>query len=111
MAERLARIPVASTRAIVAPIRHELQSPQYLPYFDAMVVDDSGRVWLRTFKGTRARIRRWTVYNESGGKRGVVDMPEALDVSSVRGNALVGILRRDGESDLVVRHELVRRIR
>lgn len=76
-----------------------------------MVVDDSGRVWLRTFKGTRARIRRWTVYNESGGKRGVVDMPEALDVSSVRGNALVGILRRDGESDLVVRHELVRRIR
>ena len=111
VADRLARIPVASTRAIVAPIRDELQSPPYLPYFDAMVVDDSGHVWLRTFEGTRAGIRRWAVYSESGGERGAVDMPEALDVSAIRGNALVGILRRDGESDLVVRHELVRHTR
>jgi hypothetical protein len=109
VSERLARIPVASTRAIVAPIRDELPQPSHFPFFDTMVADDSGRVWLRTFVEARAGMRQWAVYAENVWKGEAIHTPEELDVHAIRGRTLVGVVRRDGESDVVARYELIRR--
>lgn len=108
-AERLAQIPVASTRKMVAPIRDELPEPREMPFFDAIVADDSDHVWVRTYEGDAEGFRLWYAFNQRGEFLGRLATPSALEVTEIAHGHVLGVLRSTTGGERVVRYRLRRR--
>ncbi|HET6680586.1 MAG TPA: hypothetical protein VFG84_05255 [Gemmatimonadaceae bacterium] len=106
--ERLARIVNPETRRIVAPIFDEFPDIREFPYLDAMVVDDSDRVWVRTFEEYGENWSRWRAFDGSGVELGALALPAALEVIEIRDGHVLGILRDSAGAQSVARYQLHR---
>jgi hypothetical protein len=108
--ERLATIPVAETRRIVAPIRSELPEAEELPYVDAVVTGPRDVVWLRSFEGDARGWRLWHAYGADGSSQGTLVLPSALEVMEIGDNSVLGVLREESGDERVVRYRFRQRV-
>lgn len=94
--ERLAQITSEEVRKVVSPIRDELPLPEYLPYADRLLADDSDRVWLRTFDSTDTTSVTWWAFSTNGQMLGTFSAPSNLEITEIRDSRVLGVLRLEG---------------
>ena len=104
--ERLSTLPFARTRKMIAPIRDEMPHPARFPYFDALVADDEGQIWLRTFEGYGAGHRIWRVFAADGALAATVRLPAGLQVTEIARGTILGIARDSTGGERVVRYQI-----
>ena len=81
--------------------------PQIMPYWDAFIVDDAGRLWVQEYhytSGPETTPRAWHIYGEAGVHLGTLNLPIAnRPLPVVRGNRLAGVVRDElGVTSVVV---------
>ncbi len=64
-----------------------IEYPARRPSYDRMLVDDSGRIWVREADGSEV----WRVFGDDGVVEGVVTLPEGFDLRGVRENEAFGV--------------------
>ncbi len=101
LSERLAAIPFPSTRRIVAPIGDEIPPQARFPYWDALMADDAGRIWLRTFEGFDSSDRTWRLFVPGRATNVAIRLPADLQVTEISRGDLLGIQRDSTGSERV----------
>lgn len=87
----LDRIGRSSAREHLESVLRELDLPARRPAFDAMRLDDEGRLWVREGGGPTGAVgRRWIVFDSAGGIRAVAILPADLEVHRVGRDRVVG---------------------
>lgn len=67
--------------------------PEHKPFFDLLLADDEGNIWVRAFPPTDPAPERWTVLSAAGRWLGVVRMPDGFRLSQVARGRVYGIHR------------------
>lgn len=114
-AERDARldIPLPPGAASLPPFFvqaiEDMPSPETRPAYAAMLVDPTGAVWLRPFRGTTedGGPEHWLVLGSDGAWLGSVEIPEDFRVMEIGVDEILGV-RTD---ELDVQHPQVLRLR
>ena len=65
--------------------------PQELPAFDQMLVDSSGRLWVRESATELDRSALWVVLNADGHPLARLRLPAPLSVTAVNGDRILGV--------------------
>jgi hypothetical protein len=76
------------------------------PYFDALLADDEGRLWVRSYDVPGEEPQpQWLVFDTTGSVAARIDMPAGLRVYEARRDRVLG-MRRDslGVEQVVVLH-------
>ncbi|HZD04847.1 MAG TPA: hypothetical protein VE173_08010, partial [Longimicrobiales bacterium] len=71
--------------------------PEIRPYFDALLWDDEGRLWVGRVHPEDAQLRTWDVFSEEGDLLGAVELPAELRVTAVAKGVVWGIQRDELE--------------
>lgn len=69
--------------------------PRARPYFDALLWDDQGRLWVGRVAPEEAELRTWDVFSEEGELLGAVELPAELRVMAVVSGIVWGIRQDD----------------
>ena len=87
----------------------DMPSPETRPAYDAMLVDPTGAVWLRPFRGTSedGGPEHWLVLGSDGSWLGSVEIPEDFRVMEIGIDEILGVWT-DG---MDVQHPQVLRLR
>ncbi|MCG6955435.1 MAG: hypothetical protein LJF04_05530, partial [Gemmatimonadetes bacterium] len=80
--------------------------PELRPAYDALVVDDHGRLWLRRWEGTTPETLRWWVFGPDAALLGYVDLPGRFRLEEVRNGQAWGVARDELDVSYVVRYRL-----
>lgn len=67
--------------------------PDHKPFFDRLLADDEGNIWVRTPPPPDPAPERWTVLGSGGRWLGVVQMPDGFGLSQVARGRVYGIHR------------------
>ncbi|MDE2826024.1 MAG: hypothetical protein OXL40_01770 [Bacteroidota bacterium] len=89
--------------------QHELRSvaPKTRPAYEALVLDDSERIWLRLSAPEGALEARWIVVNLKGRIHATTKLPSTVRLKVVAGNRAIGTSIDDEQgAPLVVAHEI-----
>ncbi len=62
------------------------------PYFDRIVVDTEGELWVRTWAGYGG-VQEWLVFDRNGVLQGVVSTPASLEITDIGGDYILGLSR------------------
>ncbi len=62
------------------------------PWFDRIVVDTEGELWVRTWAGYGG-AQEWFVFDRSGVWQGVVSTPASLEITDIGGDYILGLSR------------------
>lgn len=71
-----------------------LQTPENMPIFNDLIVDDEGAIWMEAFEAPSGRSGRWFVLDAAGRPVGMVQLPPA-DVLAIRRDTI--LMRAEGE--------------
>lgn len=80
--------------------------PELRPAYDALVVDDHGRLWVRQWEGARPEHFRWWVFTGDGALLGSVDVPGNFRLEEVRDGQAWGVARDELDVSYVVRYAM-----
>lgn len=69
--------------------------PEHKPFFDRLLADDEGNIWVRTPPPPDPAPERWTVFGSEGRWLGAVLMPDGFGLNQVARGRVYGI-HRDG---------------
>ena len=58
--------------------------PETKPAYDALVVDDQGRLWIREYPDTEAEFAKWLIVNSNGELVGAMELPENLLLKKIK---------------------------
>lgn len=95
--ESRARDASEVTKSRVRQWIEESTHPDRLPYFNQMLVDEWGQLWLQVYEPPNGPGTRWLVISQSGRELGTAILPERIRVFAV---SRVGVLlTRSGEFD------------
>lgn len=64
-----------------------------MPYFDALITDDRGRLWLARTQARGAATRSWDVLGADGQHIGSAHLPSGLRVTHIAHGHVVGVVR------------------
>jgi hypothetical protein len=101
----------ARDAAAVPIIRHvylQMPRPSIMPAFDALLVDDTGWLWARTFRPDEQERALWLVFDPNGRAQGSVRMPRALEVHQIGSDFVIGTRRDEFDVEHVQRFRLRR---
>ena len=73
-----------------------------LPYFNQMVADQWGRLWLQPYEPPTGLGRRWHLYAPDGERLGEVVLPSAMTVFEINQHGILGVTSGDFDEELVV---------
>ncbi len=82
-----------------AEVRERLKATparRAMPFFDALLADDRGQLWLARPQRRDAAVRSWDLLDGDGRFLRSVDLPSGLNVMQVAGGHVVGV-RRDAD--------------
>jgi hypothetical protein len=85
-----------------------LPLPRELPAFEALVVDNAGCLWARTYSPEQTAFADWVVFDESGIALGSVPLPAMLHVAQIGRDFVVGTWRDTSRVEHVRRYRLFR---
>jgi len=72
-----------------------LPMPESLPACTGLIVDSSGRIWVRGFAWEDDETVRWTVFTPEGTLEAAVVMPARFEVQEIGADWVLGIWRDD----------------
>jgi hypothetical protein len=87
----------------------DMQHPDHLPFYSALLVDEVGNLWIRRHGVSRlyAEHREWDVFDGVDGRwLGTVDMPAGLRVTEIGDDYVLGIAADSLGVESVVLHTL-----
>ena len=90
-------------------MQHELRSvvPKTRPAYEALVLDDSERIWLRLSAPEGALEARWILVNLEGRVQATTILPSTVWLKVVAGNRAIGTSIDDEQgAPLVVAYEI-----
>ncbi len=67
--------------------------PEHKPFFDRLLADDEGNIWVRTPPPPDPAPERWTVFGSEGRWLGAVLMPDGFGLNQVARGRVYGIHR------------------
>lgn len=74
-----------------------------LPYFDGLIVDEAGRLWVKRFEAAPdGGVHRWTIYGPDGARVAAAEVPTELTVFQVGDDWILGVRRDELEVPHVV---------
>ena len=89
--------------------RHEMRSvlPETRPAYEALLLDDSERIWLR-LSGPKGAVEvRWIVVNLEGRIQATTELPSTVWLKAIAGNRAFGASSEEDEgAPLVVAYEI-----
>ena len=108
--EQLSRAASDDARRRVEQSFLEMPMPEELPaYSAAMLVDDSGNLWVERFLAPGDTVREWDVFSRSGEYVTVVSVPRSFEVKQVHGQEAIGIWTGDLDVETVRIYDLIKR--
>lgn len=66
-------------------------NPPSLPAYDALLVDDEGRLWARQYELPGESANRWSVFNGSGRWLGDVNLPVRFEPFEISSGTVLGV--------------------
>lgn len=82
--------------------------PYDRPYWDTLLVDSEGNVWMRHFDRPRLFSDRWTVVDRDGRLVGVVTVPDIVEILDISEDRILGVSFDDFDVPAAVLLELVK---
>lgn len=89
--------------------QHEMRSvmPKTRPAYEALVLDDSERIWLRLSAPKGAVEVRWIIVNREGRIQATTKLPSTIWLKAIAGNRAFGTTSNDEQgAPLVVAYEI-----
>ncbi len=84
-------------------------SPDSLPAFRSLLVDEVGWIWAEVYHWVRNRQSgRWMIFDPEGRARGILDVPDGLQVLRVGGDFILGVRFDELGVEHVLRYSLRR---
>ena len=87
----------------------EMPSPEIMPVFSRLLVDDVGWLWAELYRFDVRQPWRWIVFGPNGEGLGSVDMPPGLTVWQIGQDFVLGVWRDENRVEYVRRHTLTER--
>ena len=87
----------------------EMPSPEIMPVFSRLLVDDVGWLWAELYRFDVRQPWRWIVFGPNGEGLGSVDMPPGLTVWQIGQDFVLGVWRDENRVEYVRRHTLAGR--
>lgn len=91
---------------IFGAIAEDAPYPDHYPYYEGLVVDDVGNVWLRDYPSNPAAPARLTVFGPDGAPLGTAELPSAFRPVEIRDGRVTGIWRDELDREHVRVYEL-----
>ncbi len=98
----------ASLRPAVERMLAEMPWPKRKGAFESLTVDAGGNVWIRAYRSGREETVRWTVFDPEGRLLGELRMPEALRVTEIGPDYVLGVHRDEADVQQVRLYPLER---
>lgn len=73
----------------------------HLPYYNSMIADEWGQIWLQEYSPPWGMGRQWYVLSQSGDRVGEVKMPRAMTVYSITRDGVLGSSRGEFDQEMV----------
>ena len=73
-----------ATRRVRRWVLESESIPETKPAYDALVVDDQGRLWIREYPDTEAEFAKWLIVNSNGELVGAMELPENLLLKEIK---------------------------
>jgi hypothetical protein len=77
------------------PFYSEMEIPNTLPSFMALIVDKAGWLWARVYEWDPGMPGEWIIFDPQGRAQGRIQTPPGLDVRSVGDDFILGVLVDD----------------
>jgi hypothetical protein len=106
LAEQLDEADDQEERDLARQRWEELPLPEFLPWFEDLVVDRAGNLWVRAYQAPGVEIRTWHVFTTDGEWLGAVEFPDRFSPLEI-GDEFV--LARFGD-ELDVEHVQIREL-
>jgi hypothetical protein len=90
---RLGRMQRANARQTVTRMFNMVVLPETLPWYDRLLIDAEGRLWVRHFKVPGVGREDWTAFSPAGTAVMRMVPPEGFDVQDIRSDAVLGVWR------------------
>lgn len=104
---RISRDPVPVTRELTNAFLEEVPSrkayyerfgeamtyPQTLPPFGALIVDDSGRIWVQDYPLPGQSENNWLIIGPDGVVQNTLRVPSSITIRGVRGQRALTVYR------------------
>ncbi len=91
--------------ALRADLEAAAYAPAWTPVVDAMLVTDTGEVWIRQYEPL-AEGRAWWVLSPYGEPRGTVITPAELQIMAVQDGMVYGVEKDDFDVNYIVRYSI-----
>jgi hypothetical protein len=86
----------------------DLPYREALPFFDRLLVDEQGNLWVRSYLVPGESRQVWSVFDRPGRWLGDLETPAGLDVLSIGAEYVLGRVRDDSGVESVRLHRLVK---
>jgi len=108
VATRLSLIEGEAQRRQWEPRIRSLPLPETMPPYDTLVVDARDNLWVRELPPLSDGRQHWTVFDARGVMLGSVDLPEALRVTQVGDDFVLGIWQDELGVESVRQYALIK---
>ena len=100
-----------TTRAELERLFDELPSPDTLPAFQSLQVDEVGWTWAEVYHWDRTiQSGRWMVFDPEGRAHGIIQTPDGLQIQRIGEDFLLGVRSDELGVERVFRYRLMRNL-
>ncbi|MFV1988616.1 MAG: hypothetical protein ACC682_15185 [Gemmatimonadota bacterium] len=69
--------------------------PEWLPFYDAILTDDAGNLWVRDYVTNPDTVTRYVVFGPGGEAVATAELPPRFRVTEIEGGLVLGVWRNE----------------
>ena len=108
-AQRQVEARPPSEREAARRLYASIEYPGAFPAYDKILVDSEEYLWIRRFVKPTDQVAEWRVYDPTGRRRAIVQLPAGLDVFEVGSDYVLGSTSDQFDVQSVHLYALIRR--